>query len=66
MMKLDEVRRQVSGILALVACGGSHEIEDDRELATFEAEIDEQPDGSLILTCDEGTQRFRLTIDLAD
>ncbi len=66
MAKLDQLRSQVGGILSLVACGGSHEIERNEELASFDAEIEEQPDGSLVLTCDEGTQRFRLTIDLID
>lgn len=66
MMKLDQLRSQIDGILSLVACGGAHEIERNEELASFDAEIEEQADGSLILTCDEGTQRFRLTIDLLD
>ena len=66
MMKLDQLRKQVAGILGLVACGGAHEIERNEELASFDAEVEEQPDASLVLTSEDGTQRFRLTIDLID
>ena len=58
---MSELRDQVYGILELVACGGSHEIERDEILGAFDVEIEPQDDGTLVLVKDG--QKYRVTVE---
>lgn len=59
---MDELRDQVYGILELVACGGSHEIERDEVLGAFAPGIEPQSDGTLILVGEDG-RRYRVSVN---
>jgi hypothetical protein len=51
-----DLLEQIAGILALVACGASHEIDRDGYLSSFDAEVESREDGTVLLSNPDGTQ----------
>ncbi len=59
--RVDKLRDQVYGILELVACGGSHEINHDETLDAFSPEVIPQDNGTLVLVRDG--VKYRVSVD---